>query len=216
MSWALEKTSGTLTVSTNLTSNNKEQTTSASIEYSGALFILEIEHFITVKSLTNFSFLYHPAGIAWSEYIYNIEDLCAVEAEERICYPVPVAYHSTLLPFAGYSYLKLNYKPHYSILPDNAGHNVYQTFLFGLEYDMELNRTFRTESFVFTSPLGYRTHLANTNSRYLGYGSSFIFEFEYFGMRTFFSVRINREQGDSFDEYSTQLFETGFTFRFFR
>lgn len=215
MDWTLEKTNGKLALFSDLqkTGEQNGKSTKVSIPYSGALFTLDLKRCLRIKSMTNFYFLNHPQGLPWSEYQYRIQDLCAVELEEQVGIPVPVAYKSTILPFAGYSYIKLDYKPDYNLIPGNEGHNVYHTLIAGLEYDIQVNRIFRTETYIQTALHSYNYPLAATNSHYIGFGNSFIFNFEYFGVRIYFSTRNNTEKSNIYSNYTTRFQEIGFTFR---
>ena len=215
MTWTLEKTGGTLSLftQTDRESSPKSSRTSTHIYYSGALFTLELEHFLMIRSLTNFSFLRRPEGIAWSEYQYHIEDLCVAEIEEHVGYPVPVAYKSDILPFVGYSFLDLNYKNGYHILPGDTGSNTYHTLIMGMEYGTSITRQLRAEAFAFSSLQPYGNLLSSTKSYYFGYGGSLVFDSAYLGTRLFFSFRRNRES-DTDDSLSiTKLHEVGLTFR---
>ena len=145
MEWGLEKTSGTLRIRNDVTEKNgTESSFTKAINYTGALIELNINKILLIKSMTNFGMLYHPEGIAWSDIILNAKDIYAISTRETFGFPIPVAYKSTLYPYAGYSYLKLDYTDNYTFLPDGFnGHKVYHNYLFGVDQEVYVNKCFR-------------------------------------------------------------------------
>ena len=216
MSWAIEKTAGTLSIINEIKGNSGEadRTFEKFMNYSGALIVVEINDFFLIKSLTNFGVLYHPQGLAWSDIMNKTNDIYSVSTQETIGIPIRIDYGITAYPFVGYSYLKLDYKNDYEFLPRNFyGHTIYHDFLFGVEHRFYLKKWFQMDIKGMFTPFSYYYPLQNIYSFCFEWGVDLFFEYEYFGLHLYVSRRNTLEKGDYYERYFSSIGDIGITFR---
>ena|GEM_PF-2967527 len=215
VAWVLEKTSGTLRVRNEISyEDGAKKEFYKALNYTGALISVEIDDYIIIRSLSNFGVLYHPEVVAWSDIEEKSENIYALFFQETAGVAIDWDYNKKLIPFVGYSYLKLDYTDHYSFLPSGfLGHKVYHNYLFGLEEDFIVNRWLKFSLKGIITPLAYYYPLNNSKALCTELGAESFLDFQDFGIHLYISNRRTREYGSAYKEYFSSISDFGFTFR---
>lgn len=213
--WSLEKTSGTMRVKNEIKVENGTNTHFyKSINYTGALINVELSDFLFIESLSNFGMLYHPQGIAWSDIQKKSQDIYSVYIQELAGFPVFINKRTTFFPFAGYSYLKLDFTKNYTFLPSGfAGHNIYHNVVFGIKEEYRLKKWLNLSFREMISPLAFYYPFHGSRALCIEIGSEARFDFEYFGIHLYISSRRTVEHGSYYEKYESSISDFGFTFR---
>ena len=214
--WTLEKSSGTLRVRNEISySEGGKQSFYKSLNYTGSLINVTVGKNLVFDSISNFGLVSSPQGLPWSEIAEKTRDIFAVYYEETVGVPVSIGYTTSIMPFAGYSYLKLDYTKNYDFLSSGfRGHKVYHNYLFGLKETFYIKKWLKLSVKEIFSPFAYYYPMRGNRAVFYELGADTEFDFNEFGLHLYISSRKTTERSSEYySKYISSVSDFGFTFR---